>query len=543
MTERQVLAASLKTVVLVLLAAVTLGTRLPAPWRMDVINDEMYHLESWRNRYRTDNILPLFLRRLDETKQFTPQQKERLRKIYFSGPLVQRLLCIKSEYGTLGFGTMAEIIEAISKSNLIALRLPSVLFALGSIVLAYLLGKALWDDSLGLWIAALVAIGLLPQVYAGIGRAHGMTQFFLFAVLYMFIRERQNHYASPWRLFVVALLAQTAHITGWAVIGLVILSELIHRYREGASLGTLIRQTWWYAALSVFYLGLIAVSSINTSAVSANVGALGGISELWRNFCIGSPFGHLGAFGAWGLWTSGLLWVALIALGIVSLLRHSEGPGRYHWTFLTTLAVSLIFPFVAGPGVRHLMIFGVVPTIVAAIGARSLFRSPTASQVAVIGLLAVFGPLSFACKECSYTLIFPNEERFSQVANALAEAMGPGDIWVAYPYFLAYPIYHYRPDLPEPLTPLSLEEFKTALHSRPQDHSCFILTIDFLANVDPVLEEAKRQAVFRNRSILLELPPRSGPILREPEGSSNQTNSHVLGGTPGRMKMGIYGEW
>src|SRR5205823_307512 len=139
--------------------------RVPAPWRMEVVNDEMYHLESWRNRYRTDNMLPLLLRRLETSSKFSSHQKEVIRKVYFSSPLVQRLLFIKSEYATLGFGTMAEIIEALSRSNLVALRIPSVLFALGTIVLAYRLGKALWDDALGLWIAALVTIGLLPQVY------------------------------------------------------------------------------------------------------------------------------------------------------------------------------------------------------------------------------------------------------------------------------------------------------------------------------------------------------------------------------------------
>lgn len=506
----------LKLAALVLLAVVALGTRLPAPWRMEVVNDEMYHLESWRNRYRTDNMLPLLLRRLETSSKFTSQQKEVIRKIYFSSPLVQRLLFIKSEYATLGFGTMAEVIEALSRSNLVALRIPSVLFALGSILLAYRLGKALWDDALGFWIATLVTIGLLPQVYAGIGRAHGMTQFFLFAVLYVFVQERRRDTPTPRRLFLMALLAQTAHITGWAVIGLVIISELLRRYAAGTPLGALVRQTWWYAALSVLYLGLIAVSSINTSIASANM-YFPGADTLWRNFCIASPFGHLGAFGEAGLWVSGLLWAGLIGVGVFTLFFWRGGPADFRWTFLVVLAVSLAVPFFASPGVRHLMIYGVMPTIMAAIGARSLLRARTASLVGVIAVLAAFAPLSFASGDRAYTLVFPLEERFSKVANELGRVLKPGDIWMSYPYFLAYPLYPYRPDLPEPITPLSLEEYEDALRHRPPDHSCFILTINFLEDASPLLKGAIHRASFRNATVLLELPPRSDPISKGSE--------------------------
>jgi hypothetical protein len=184
------------------------------------------------------------------------------------------------------------------------------------------------------------------------------------------------------------------------------------------------------------------------------------------------------------------------------------------------LIVSLAVPFFASPGVRHLMMFGVMPTVVGAIGIRSLFRTPVASQVGVILLLAVFAPLSFACKECPYTLIFPLEERFSKIADRLAQQIKPGDIWISYPYFLAYPLYHYHPELPEPITPLSLEEYGDALRNRPPDRSCFVLTIDFLVNANPALKQARSRVDFRNETVLLELPPESAPILKGPEEAS-----------------------
>ena len=43
----------------------TAYTRLPAPWRVGVTNDEMLHLESFRNHYRTDDIYPVFVRKVE----------------------------------------------------------------------------------------------------------------------------------------------------------------------------------------------------------------------------------------------------------------------------------------------------------------------------------------------------------------------------------------------------------------------------------------------------------------------------------------------
>lgn len=55
-------------ILIVLLAAIT---RLPSPWRMDVTNDEMLHLESYRNHYRSDDISPDLLRQLERARILT----------------------------------------------------------------------------------------------------------------------------------------------------------------------------------------------------------------------------------------------------------------------------------------------------------------------------------------------------------------------------------------------------------------------------------------------------------------------------------------
>jgi hypothetical protein len=497
--------AWLKIVVIGMLAALALATRLPAPWNTEITNDEMYHIKSWRTRYRTDDVMPIFLRRLDETNRFSTAQKEKLKHLYHTSPLFQRLLCIKSDYGSFGFSTLAETIEFLSESNLTAVRVPSVLFSLGSIVLAYLLGKALMDEALGLWLAAFLTVGMLPQVYAGLGRPHTMTQFGVMAVIYALVLEQRQHRPSPSRFLIVALFAQTAHFTGWAVVGTLVASELVRRYLSGTSLAVLFRQTWWYAALSVMLLGVICVVGMGTSFISANV-AYPGVYTLFSNFCLASPFGHLARLGEPWMWLSGLVWVGLILNGVRVLFAEESGWRGFRWPFLITLVVSLSVPLVASNGVRHMLIYGVMPTIISALGARDMFRTQSAALAGVAVVLVALAPLSLTGSDYRYQFILTYDVRYSKVANRLASEMKPGDVWISWPYFAACPLYPYRA-LPDPIMALTRDEFLEAVHHRPADHACFVLMARTDENIDPVLKQAPLRVEYANGTVLLKLPP------------------------------------
>jgi hypothetical protein len=495
-----------KAALAALLAVLAIGTRLPAPWRVEIINDEMFHIKSWRHRYRTGDVMPIFPRRLEQTNRLSASQKEWLLRLYRESPWFQRLLCLKSDYASVGYSTLAEAIEALSHSNLIALRVPSVLFSLGSIVLAYVLGKALMDGALGLWLAAFFAVGPLDQVYAGIGRPHMLTRFALLAVIWMFVLEERQCRASPWRFLTVALLAQTTHLTIWAVIGVLVASELVRRYLAGNSLWGLIRQTWWYAALSLALLAIIATGTMGTSVIGANV-YYPGVETWWNNFCIASPFGHLAAFGEPWMWASGIAWAGLIGNGLRVVFAEQSGCRAFRWPFLVALLVSLLVPLYASSGVRHMMIYGVVPTILSALGARDLFRAPRAALMGVAIVLAIFTPLSFACRECPYRFILTGETRYSEVATRLAAELKPGDVWVSWPYFACCPLYPYA-SLPEPIMPLTGVEFVTALHNRPDDRACFVFMNEVDENVDPALKQATLRVKYPNGMVLLKLPLR-----------------------------------
>lgn len=499
--------AWLKITVITLLVVLALGTRLPAPWRAEVTNDEMYHIKSWRNRYRTNDVLPLFVRRLDRSHAFSSSLKEQLKQLYYSSPLFQRFLCIKSEYGSYGYGLLGEAIEAASHSSIVALRIPSVLASLGTILLAYLLGKTLKDEPLGFLLASFFAAGLLPQVYAGIGRVHGLTQFALVALLYMMALDHRQKNPSPRRFLIVALLAQTAHLTAWGIIGILVIGELLHRYLVlGTPLRELIRQTWWYAALSVLLLGVIATGLIDTSMVGANV-YYPGFKTWWQNLCLASPFGHLAGLGEEAMWASGVAWVLLILNGLRLLFADDSPYREFRWPFLVATVVSFVVPFYASSGVRHLMIYGVVPMVVSAIGARALFASPRAALAGAAVMLAVFTPLSLACRECAYRyILFPADIPYSPVARRLAAEIKPGDVWISWPYFACCPLYPYA-DLPEPIMPITGDEFHEALHNRPADHACFVWMNKTDEGADPVLKQAVMRVEYPNGMILLKLPP------------------------------------
>jgi hypothetical protein len=497
-------AAWLRIVVIAMLVVLALATRLPAPWRIEVINDEMYHIKSWLHLYRTGDVVPLFPRKVDESNRFSSGQKEQLKQLYRTSPLFQRLVCVKSDYGSIGYSSMAEVIEALSKSNLVALRVPSVLFSLGSIVLAYLLGKALVDEALGLWLAAFLTVGMLPQVYAGLGRPHGMTQFGLLAVIYAYVLEQRQQRPSPWRLLVVALLAQTAHLTGWATVGIFVISELVRRYLAGTSIRTLIRQTWWYAALSMALLGVIFVNALGTSVIGANV-FYPGVKTLLANICLSSPFGHLARLGEPWMWLSGVVWAGLVLNGVRVLFAKESGLRGFRWPFLITLVVSLSVPFYASSGVRHMMIYGVMPTILSALGARALFRTQAAALAGVAVVLVALAPLSLTGRDYVYQFIQQSELRYSEVADRLASEMKPGDVWISWPYFACLPLYPYGA-LSAPIMPLTGGEFVEALHHRPTDHACFVLIAKADENSDPALKQATLRVEYPNGLILLKLP-------------------------------------
>ena len=159
-------------------------------------------------------------------------------------------------------------------------------------------------------------------------------------------------------------------------------------------------------------------------------------------------------------------------------------------------------------GVRHMMIYATMPIVLAGVGARSLFPSRASAAAGLVVLLAVFTTLSLWGAEDPYRTILVNDPRYSDVARDLRNGLKPGDIWTSWPYFAASPLYRYGP-FPEPVLPLTEQEFQQTLDDRPPDHACFVLTTPQDAALNPRLGPATDKIQYINGMTLVRLPPRS----------------------------------
>ncbi len=502
----------LRGLALGLLIVLALGTRLPAPWRTEVLGDEMLHLESWRNHYRTSDVMPLFRTRLERHPSIPAAWKSTLLHLYHTNPLFRRVPFLVGDPPSPAFNVVSETSEILSHSSLLALRLPSVVCSLLALLVAYAIGRELWDDALGLWVAALLALGPVAQIFAGIGRPHTLSQVALFGVILMFVREQRRGYESPWRFLLVCLLAQTTHWAGWAVIGPLVVSELVRRWISEVSLGRLFRQSWWYALGSVVLLGILKLFVLVTSATAANVG-YPGARTLWGYLCITSPFGHLAGFGTVGLTLSGVMFIALVALGVHTTFERDSRLREFRWPFLATLVSSAISACAMCAGTRHMLLYVPIPIVLAGIGARRLFGRPSASYAALVAVLAIGTLLSLFYTEDPYRYVLTNDARYSAVARDLRARMAPGDTWVSLPYFLAMPLYREHA-FPEPAMPLNETEFHEFLQARPKDHACFAFVPIHIADGDPMLGGAVWRRTYLSGMTLVELPKEDPADMR-----------------------------
>jgi uncharacterized membrane protein len=90
----------------------------------------------------------------------------------------------------------------------IALRAPSIIFGLGTIILTYFIGKKLFDKKVGLLAGALMATSGLAIYYSQEARMYGLAAFFVASAIYLFLEKK-------WLLFsiVLALIGLTDYIS------------------------------------------------------------------------------------------------------------------------------------------------------------------------------------------------------------------------------------------------------------------------------------------------------------------------------------------
>jgi hypothetical protein len=534
---------------LVMLVGLTAYTRLTAPWQFGLTNDEMHHLESWRNRYRTDDIYPLFLERVEAAGLLGEKNLERLKAAYAASPVVQRALIVLVDPQPPLFPVLAETIEAITHSNLVVARIPSALASIVAVLFMFRLGRLLWDASLGLWLASLLAIGLLAQMYATVARPYALAQCAVVIALYVFVRGMNEPRGSPARFLVAALFAQATQWMAWALMGPLALIEFGRRILGGARVWRMVRQWGWYAVLSGGLVSVMLVQLLNPT-VSERAGMMSPLA-IWYHISLASPFAMIDPvfgigpkspmsedFSLGPVSAAGVLLLILMLVGVGACVGDgsiaSNAPERsprraltvpaIRWSLVATLASSLLAQIAIGSGTRFMMTYIVLPTIFAGIGVHWLLRTRRTSEIVLVLVLAVFSTLRFVRPEDPFDRIFWGETDYAPIAQRLAEELGPEDVWVSYPYYQANCLYPFA-DLPRPVTPQSTPAFAEIVQSLPRsDRAVYYYGRQEAVDAFVTLRTSEERWDFQNGLVIVKIAPhpRGGTGKLPGEGTEGQ---------------------
>lgn len=484
---------------LVLLVLFAASTRLPAPWRADVTNDELHHLESWRNRYRTDDVYPLFRERIRRAAFLSESTRDRAERFYALGPLAQRSLLVLVDPQPPLFPLTAEVIEASTGSSLTALRLTSVCASCLALGFAFLLGRELRGPPLGLWLAALAGAGAYVQLYAGIGRPYAWTHAGVIGLALAYVQDcRRPAGDAPWRLLLTALVVQSIQWLVWPVVACFLLAALARRRASGWK--RLLRWSWWYALLSCGLLVEMAVQLMNPT-ISAQ-SRRPSLAALFEQVSLGGPFASLTGPAGWTLTLGCLAFLALLALGAWRLRAEAEIARWARIGLGAALLASLLTPVLVGTSQRFMVCYLTLPSLVAGLGAAWLAgRRATLAACALLALLlgsALLRPLD------PYAW-YLRETRWSEVAARLEEERRD-EPWGSFPYFFANCLYPYRTDLPEPIHFDEGESFRRWLES-PHQATWLVIRTPKLGLL-PAQTEYEVRGEFPNGYLLLRLSAR-----------------------------------
>jgi mannosyltransferase len=340
-------------------------------------------------------------------------------------------------------------------SSVFAVRLPSLIFALLTIPILYIVGKAIFDRQVGLLAAFLLAISPLQIRYAQEARMYSMLTFFSLLSLYLFWRAIRTRDIRWWLGFCLAT-ALNLYTFQFALLslGVMILFALwlLLRTRSRPDLRRQFPFRGWHFCMAVGLSGLLyspMVPFLIEGILSAEgFGGLSGAPYGELRWSLDSLIGTLRLFSSAN--TAGLaIYACLFVLALVVLLvklfdlpggfaaRMKEaaaslslapdGENQSGWQLRTRYGVLfflmwLVLPLVillsipSGHGVRIRYILFLLPVylLFVAYGLRvasqwlvswlvSMFK-PTLSQrwattlvtVAMVGLLAVIGAPSVA---------------------------------------------------------------------------------------------------------------------------------------------------
>lgn len=496
---------------LCLVAATILVRFLPAPWQLDVIIDEMLHLESWRNRYDEPLISPLVMEKLHATGRLSDPQYEQFRQFMLDHHWLQRVVLSQFVDAFPPIYTwLVEGIAAFSDSSLLAMRIPSVLGALLALWSLHRLGRELAGPALAWWLVAFAAISYLTQLYAGIGRAYALGQGTLALALLQYVRWSRHPEESSASFLGCALLSQSMTWFAWPLL----LPPILHVALQTVlvtptPVTALFRRFRWYALGSLSLMPFLGLQMLNPSMRAV---AVFDLNLIWSAFAHASPFGHLLGLGNPIAALGAVALLALVIVGTRELLRGDILGRGAAWSLATSSLGGALSFALWRAGDRRMMCWMLVVGILAGVGAwRACGREGWPSQAAVSVLLAGFLFLSLKAPVDPYLSTLDTDTDYSAAAGVLRQQIGPSDRWATYPYFISNPLYPYG-NFPEPIWPMTEDEFLKVMQRERGERPLFVWlskSVGVASQYTMVEAASDARWDFRNGYTIFRLPAKA----------------------------------
>lgn len=263
--------------------------------------------------------------------------------------------------------------------TVLALRLPFVAAGMLVVILAYVVGRQLFDHRYGLVAAALAAALNYPVWASRVGFQEGILLVWLFACLALFLRSLKD---ARWCLAVGPAFGLGV-LTKYSVV--VMLPVLLGGYL--LLYPRVVRQVWWYAGAVVAVLVMAPVIVYNAMLYRTR-GHFD--ATLWamlgrRHEDFASDYHPFSAFGDWFNWfhwmPDGFGWLALalvaagLALVISDLVRGWRTNRRlqiFGWVALSAVASTAVFLSLS-PGRKQYVALASLPVVLC--GAYGLRRA------------------------------------------------------------------------------------------------------------------------------------------------------------------------
>lgn len=468
MSDRQLVIIS--TVVLSLAA---IALRAPNMFNDQIVNDEMLHLESYRNRYRSNDIYPVFMEKAEN--RLSSDQYATLEQWYQDSPLVQRGLLVLTDGHPPVWPVLAEVSEAATQSSITTIRMVSLVASLFAIWFMYRLGRATGDVWYGLWCATLLCVWYMAAMYGAIARPYALGQSVTILAIVTFVHEVRTRPASPWRFLGTALLAQLTGWQAWALLGPMVLWVLFSRIRRG-QVKNILGHAIWYIPASIVLLAYMRVQMMNPTL--AKQGTAFDVSQWWRSLEIGGPFAQPGGMTHAGFTAGSIAFLVAVATGVAVLFccpsrvipsnEKESGDVKSFAIFwrkllLALLIIGLVMSLTYSRNTRFLMILLLPGLLFAGYGLRIMLMTPARNAIAIIVLLSAFTALFYARPVNRFETLFTRDAEFREMGDWLMENFDETtDSWIVHPGYLADALYRYQ-SLPEPVRPTTEIDTRTEL--------------------------------------------------------------------------------